>query len=197
MEKLHGSGNIERNLVIPTMSPDAQGMYTPRFILILVLAILSSLGTAYAAEKINGFAQLAPGDTLQIRFTSRGCFHSYSYDLTFTRTPEPSVSVAAVRLALEGPEPRPKYRDAERRERGHLPLSESDFAGLDTLLGFYRTNSLAGCTTHDEIKISEIRDGKVIATEKFKDASCRAHDVKGVLLIDALVQRLSKKKNNE
>lgn len=170
-------------------------MNTPRFLAVLVLAVLCSLAVAFAAGKIDGFAGFAMGDKLQMRFTSGGCFHFYTYDLTFTRIPKPSVSVAAVRLELDGPGPRASYRDAERRELGNLPLSDSDLAGLDTLLAFYRSNSVGGCTTYDGIKISQIHDGKVIATENFVDASCKLCDgmVKGAVSVDSLVQRLAKK----
>jgi hypothetical protein len=172
-------------------------MHRSRFIPILVSAILSSLAGASAADKIDGFAKLTSGDTLHTRFTSGGCFHFYTYDLTFTRTPKPTVSVVAVRLELDGPDPRGGYRDAERRELGKVPLSESDLAGLDALLAFYRTNSAGGCTTYDGIKISQIHNGKVIATEQFIDASCKvcAGKVKGVLSIDSFVQRLPKRKD--
>jgi hypothetical protein len=166
-------------------------MNTRLFVGILVVAVCSA---AAAADKVEGFANLTGGDTLQMRFTSGGCFHFYTYDLMFTGGPKPGVSVAAVRLELDSPSPRANYRDAERRELGNLSLSESDLAGLDTLLRFYRTNGVGGCTTHNGIKISQIRNGKVIATENFVDASCNVCDgrVKGVLSIDSLVQRLKK-----
>jgi hypothetical protein len=163
---------------------------------IAVLAILSLLAAASAAEKLDGFVKLTSADTLQMRYTSGGCFHFYTYELTFARTPNPNVSVVAVRLELDGPDPGARYRDAERRELGQLPLSKSDLAELDTLLGFYRTNRIGGCTTCDQIRISRIHDGKVIATEHFVDASCAVCDgrVKGALSIDSLVQRLPKRK---
>src|SRR5258708_39581293 len=119
-------------------------MDTPRFIPFLVLAILCSLAGASASDEVDGFAKLTSGDALQMRFTSGGCFHFYTYDLTFTRTNKPTVSVVAVRLELDGPDPRPNYPDAERRERGPLPPSDSDLAGLDTLFAFYRTNNTRG-----------------------------------------------------
>lgn len=77
-------------------------------------------------------------------------------------------------------------------------LTVKELVGLDTLLAFYRTNTVGGCTTRDEITISQIRGGKIIATEQFKDASCSADRVKDVLTIDALSSRLPpKKKRNE
>jgi len=170
-------------------------MRTLRFFSILVSGILLSLAHALAVDKIDGFAKLTSTDTLQMRFTSGGCFHFYTCELTFTRTPKPTVSVVAVRL--ESPDPRGRYRDAERRDLGKLPLSEKDLAGLDTLLGFYRTNNSGGCTTVDSIKISQIRDGKVMATENFTDASCRASGGKGVLSIESLVRRLPEKKEKQ
>ena len=127
-----------------------------------------------------------------MRFTSGGCFHFYTYDLTFTRT---NVSVATVNLEWIGPGE--NYRDGERRALGQLELSDADIVGLDTLLAFYRTNTAGGCTTKVEIKISQIRDGKVMATEKFVDSSCRAAAVKDVLTIQSLTRRLPNKKETK
>jgi hypothetical protein len=167
-------------------------MRTLRFITPLVSAILCSLVHVSATDKIDGFTKLAAGDTLQMRFTSGGCFHFYTYDVTFTRKAKPTASVAAVRQEWVGAGT--GYRDAERQELGELRLSKSDLSGLDALLAFYRSNTNRGCTTEDSIKISQIRDGKVIATEEFTDASCRAHDVKGVLTIPSLARRLPERK---
>src|SRR5262245_30419635 len=93
-------------------------MRTSRFISLALLAGLYPLAEASASDKIDGLARLSSGDTLQIRFTSSGCFHFFTYDLTFSRAPKPTVSVAAVRLELDSPEPRARYHDAERRELG-------------------------------------------------------------------------------
>jgi hypothetical protein len=152
-------------------------MNTSPFIPLLFSAFLSSLVHSSPPERIDGFAKLTLGDTLQVRFTSGGCFHFYTYDLTFTRT---NASVAV-----------------ERRDFGKLELTDVDLAGLDTLLTFYRTNTFGGCTTEDEITISQIRDGKVIATEQLKDASCRASKVKDVLTIKSVARRLSQKKEKK
>ncbi|MEW6157176.1 MAG: hypothetical protein AB1813_07060 [Verrucomicrobiota bacterium] len=170
-------------------------MRTSSFITILVAAIFGSLAQLSAADKIDGFNKLAAGETLQMRFTSRGCFHFYTYDVTFTRKGKPTASVVAVRLEWVGPDI--TYRDAEWQELGALTLSESDLSGLETLLAFYRSNTNSGCTTKDTIKISQIRDGKVIATEQFTDASGSAHEVKGVLTIPSLARRLPERKEKK
>lgn len=167
-------------------------MHTLRLIPILASTVLCSLTLLTAADKADGFSKLPPGDALKMRFTSEGCFHFYTYDLTFTRNATATASVTLIMLEWVGTGD--TYRDAERSELGKLPLSDTDLAGLDSLLAFYRTNSSAGCTTKDSIKISQIRNGKVIATEKFKDASCGADDIKGVLSIRSLVRRLPEKK---
>jgi hypothetical protein len=152
-------------------------MHTTRFFPLLFAAFLTSLVHCSAADRIDGFAKLASADTLQVRFTSGGCFHFYTYILTFTRT----NTLVAV----------------ERPDRGKLELADMDLAGLDTLLTFYRTNTAGGCTTQDKITISQVRDGTVIATEQLKDDSCRAYGVKGVLTIKSLARRFPEKKDKK
>jgi hypothetical protein len=84
--------------------------------------------------------------------------------------------------------------DTEGREIGRLELSEADIAGLDALLAIYRTNIANGCTTTDKIMISQVRNGKVIASEQFTDSSCQASAIKDVVTIESLMQRLTDKK---
>ena len=149
----------------PSLSLSRSAMRTSQFILLQVAVLLLSLLKSYGGEKIDEFNTLPAGDTLEMRFSSGGCFHFYTYDLTFSNS--------TVRTNLR-----------------KLQLSPSDLAGLDTLIAFYRTNKYADCTTQNTIKISQLRDGKVIATEEFKDASCRSRKIKGVLTIPGLVARL-------
>ena len=161
---------------------------------ILVLATSFSVSHSCAGERIDGFTKLPASDILQMRYTSTGCFHFFTYDLTFTRSNNPAVSIAAIRLELDGPDPKARYRDAERRELGKIMLSGGDLAGLEVLLNFYRTNTVTGCTTRDGIGISQVRDGKVIATEKFTDGSCGTRYVNGLLSIQEIIQRLPRRK---
>ena len=161
-------------------------MQISRLIWILILVILSTPAKSSAGEQIAGFARLVPGDTLQMRFASEGCFHAYSFDLTFTRT---SVTASAEKWDAAAN----TYRGGEWL--GALPLSETDLKDLDALLAFYRTNTVSGCTTINTIKLSQIHGGEAVATEKFTDASCRVEDgnVKGVLSIQSLLRRLQEK----
>jgi hypothetical protein len=147
---------------------------------IAIAAICFTAASAcFAADKIEGFSKLPSGDLLQLHFSSQGCFNHYSCDLTLSHT---DGSLAAVRMDTEG------------REIGRLELSEADIAGLDALLAFYRTNIANGCTTTDKIRISQVRDGKVIASEQFTDSSCQASAIKDVVTIESLMQRLTDKK---
>jgi len=170
-------------------------MRTSVFFAMLVSAVLCSLAQLSAGEKIDGFTNLAAGDTLLIRFTSGGCFHFYTYEVTFTGKVRPTAAVVGVRL--EWVAAGTGYRDSERQELGELHLSESDVSGLEALLAFYRSNTNRSCSTEDSIKISQIRDGKVMATEEFTDASCRAYNVKGVLTIPSLARRLPQPKGKK
>jgi hypothetical protein len=161
----------------------------------LFACFLFAVSTSSAADRIDGFTHLLPGDTLQMRFTSEGCFHFYTDELTFTRTNQAAVSITAIRLELD-PKTN-KVREAEHRELGKLNLSTTDLARLDAWLAYYRTNQAGRCTTVDNIRISQIHDGKTVATERFADASCESGSLKGVLTIEALLYRLPKIKDEE
>jgi hypothetical protein len=157
------------------------------------LLLLSTLVISFAADRVDGFTHLPPGDTLQMRFTSEGCFHFYTDELTFTRTNQPAVSVTAIKFELDSSGK--NYHEAGHRNLDTLTLSPTDLAGLDTLLAYYRTNQAGRCTTADNIRISQIHDGKTVTTERFTDASCEAESAKGVLTIESLIHRLPKIKD--
>jgi hypothetical protein len=160
---------------------------------ILTSAMISLMTKASAADQIDGFTKLPSGNTLQMRFTSGGCFHFYILDLTFTSSPRPAATVFDIVLEPAETGKGTGLREAGREKRGKLSLSKNDLAGLDNLLAFYRTNTAAGCTTHNGIEISQVRDGKIVASEKFQDNSCGARRINGVLTIGALEQRLPNK----
>jgi hypothetical protein len=164
-------------------------MHLPRLIFILILTIVATP----AKSSGSGFARLLPGDMLQVRFASEGCFHACSYELKFTRTNRPTVTITSVEWDTTA------NADRDGARLGTLPLSGRDLAGLDALMAFYRTNTITGCTTKNSIKVSQIHDGKALATEKLTDASCNIEDgrVKGVLSIESLIQRVVKEKDKK
>ena len=73
-------------------------------------------------------------------------------------------------------------------------LNDRELLGLDELLGFYRTNRQQGCTTKDKLIVSQLRDGKAIATKRFTDASCATHRMEGATTFLDILHRLDKKR---
>jgi len=114
-----------------------------------------------------------------------------THEFTFHRGATSTVAVVSVRQERTGA--KKQSPDVKREALGHLPLTDSDLKGLDELLRFYRSSPRGGCTTTDTITISQVRDGKTIATEQFTDGSCSTYQMKGVTTLPELVHRLEKK----
>lgn len=166
-------------------------MRTIQFALFTILAGLSFLH-AGAADKVTSFSSLAKGDELHLTFRTTGCFHYSTYQLTFRCAEETTVNIVQV-LSFNSPlntVPDP----SKPTELGELKLSKADLEGLDHLVEYYRSGPKNTCTNVDEITISHHRDGKVTATEKFKDGSCATHSKKELTRIDDLIARLTQKK---
>ena len=147
---------------------------------------------ASAADKMDTFSKLPATDILQVRFVSRGCFHFSTHELTFRRGATSTVAVVSV--LQEWSDATKQLSDVKREELGHVTLTDSDLKGLDELLRFYRSSPWGGCTTTDTITISQVRDGKTIATEQFTDSSCSTYQMKDVTTLAEVVRRLEKKK---
>jgi hypothetical protein len=100
--------------------------------------------------------------------------------------------VAAVRQ--EWSNTKRQLSDVGRAELGQVTLTDSDLKGLDEVLRFYRSSPRGGCTTEDTITISQVRDGKTVATERFTDDSCSTYQMKGITTFSEIVRRLEEKK---
>jgi hypothetical protein len=165
----------------------------PSLYAVLALTLMSFSTPPVFARGVGTIASLPRTDTLQISFTSTGCFHFDSYEVSVRRTDRYSVSV--VEIFEKGPtafDQQISESPPTRVELGELLLSRKEVVGLDRLLKFYRSKKPEGCTTTDTISISRIRNGNVIATEQFVDQSCRA-DGKHLLRIPEFAQRLKEK----
>jgi hypothetical protein len=154
--------------------------------------LLVSCGALLASDSVGTFSALPHGEEMQVGFQSVGCFHSLTYELSFRRASEAIVSVAKVEYGWS--QERHVITATNRVELGELTLSEAELAGLDRLLRYYRASHTGGCTTRDVIVFSRRRDGRIVATEQFTDDSCATYDMKDLVTIPALVQRLEKRK---
>lgn len=141
--------------------------------IIPALALCLVAANSPEADKVATFSALPTTDTLQVRLNSSGCFHYYTYDFTFQRGATNHASVASLLT-----EPRAfgnKRRDKSRKELGRVSLSEEDLKGLDASLEYYRSKPTGGCTTVVRVSISQVRNGRILATENFVDGSCGTH----------------------
>jgi len=163
-----------------------------RHFISFVLIMAGHCLCAHAADKIATFSSLPTSDSLEVRFTSGGCFHFYTYDFVFRHGAKSSVSVASV--TLQWSEKKKQYSEKSREKLGQVHLTDADLKGLDELLRFYRSQPGGGCTTVDTITVSQSRDGKTIATEQFVDGSCRTHTKNSFTTLPEIARRLEKKK---
>src|SRR5262249_5736338 len=137
------------------------------------------------------FSSLKASDTLKVRYTSTGCFHFCDYEFTFRRDATTTVSVVSV--LRKWSERDPDDADKSREKLGQIQLNAADLAGLDELLRFYRSKPSGFCTTRDNITISQVQDGKIIATERFQDNSCETRETNRITTLPELARRLEKK----
>jgi hypothetical protein len=162
-----------------------------RIISLALVAVACFLSRAIAADKVVTFSTLPKGDELEMTFITSGCFHFATYELKFCRSAELTVNV--VQIEREWSRDRRMFTSTNRVSLGDLTLTKTDVDGLDKLLKFYRSSPRNGCTTVDEISISQRHNDKLIATEQFTDGSC-SYDRKDLTRITTLVARLQKPK---
>jgi hypothetical protein len=144
----------------------------------LMAALLFSGGSAgcqtAAAGRVVRFADLPPGDEVQMSFITSGCFHYRKYELRFVQSTNLTVTIDSM---------------------GPLPLTIADAEGLDRLLQFYRSKPPMDCTTVDRIQVVLVHDGKMVVEERFKDGSCQTHlgrDEGALTTVVQLIDRLPK-----
>jgi hypothetical protein len=118
-------------------------------------------------DKAVTFSSLPMTDTLEVRFSSRGCFHFYTYDFSFRHGATSMVSVVSV--GHEWSEEEKEYVEMSRENLGQVQLTESHLMRLDELLRFYRSQPHGSCTTVDTITLTQARDGKILGREQFID----------------------------
>jgi hypothetical protein len=166
----------------------------------------TSLDTDNVNPSVETFSKLPATDTLHVLFSAQGCFGGSAYELTFQRGSTTTVIVASGwrDSSVENklfwsqlidipnlffPKKRQKQPD---RNLGQVTLTNSDLNGLDELLRFYRSSRSDNCTKTDTIEISQIRDSKTIALEKFTDESCDPYKIKNVKTFLEIARRSKK-----
>jgi hypothetical protein len=133
----------------------------------LVAAFFSLCGSA-ALAGTPLLSKLQPGERIHVAYHSRGCFHDRKYDIDFQR----GDSVTA-------------------RCLGHTAaLFASEVAGLDKLFQFYRSKPRGGCTTQDDITISQFRGSEKLSSEHYIDGSCATHQMKDVTQFYEIAKKL-------
>ena len=122
------------------------------------------------AEAPISFANLSSNETVQIIYTSTGCFHGHAYEFIVSGGSAPTIKAYSLtpNYFFEGDPPPKRSKDL-----GIIPLEVSDLTRLDALFEFYRTpKDDERCTTEEFITATLIRDGVHIAVESYKDSSC-------------------------
>ena len=71
--------------------------------------------------------------------------------------------------------PDPSLSPEKRRDpwpKGDLVVNRSQLPGLNQYVAFLRENKSDGCTMVDTISLTHLRRNSMLASERFKDASC-------------------------
>ena len=135
-------------------------------IVVATFFILASAAAALAGSQ--SLSHLQPGDRLHVSYHSRGCFRDRKYEIDFER----GTSVTA-------------------RSFGHTAtLSPKEVAGLDKLFQFYGSQPRGGCTTEDDIHVSQFRGGQRISSEHYVDGSCATYQMKGITRFYEIAKKL-------
>ncbi|MEP4808350.1 MAG: hypothetical protein ABJ118_07165 [Luteolibacter sp.] len=151
-----------------------------------LLLLAASMGICLGAEPFS-VSDLKEGESLEIHYESRGCFHFSITDIVI------SGGVAKFfDIRMEWDAEKKEHVEIARNPAGQMALDKADAAALDKLLKFYADEPDGGCTTIDEITV-RLRVGEEVKREAdYTDASCAASDVKGGITLHALRQKLIK-----
>ena len=135
---------------------------------IVIAALFATIGCVTAPAEASTLSQLQPGDRLHVSYHSRGCFHDRKYEIDFER----ATSVTA------------------HTSGRTVTLSAQEVAGLDKLFQYYRSRPRGGCTTQDDISISQFRGDRKISSEHYVDGSCATYQMKDVTRFYKIARKL-------
>lgn len=138
---------------------------------------------ASAGEPIS-ISGLKASESVEIRYSSQGCFHSA--DELFVIA---GGTVKFSELKMKWDEEAKKEIELERKADGIVKLEKGDAEKLDKLLKFYASEPSGSCTTVDTIMIRLFSKGKCIQSELYKDGSCRTEEMEDVLTLPALMAK--------
>lgn len=133
-----------------------------------MIAAYAALGQIlHLPRPFQGFDYLQKGDTVEVRLESRGCFHHTIHWLRFEQHEDLRVRTVE--------ESDPSLSPEKRRDpwpKGDRVVNRSQLPGLNQYVAYLRENKSDGCTTVDTIILTHLRRNSVLASERFKDASC-------------------------
>ena len=135
---------------------------------ILIAAFFALAGMVTVLAGSPSLSRLQPGDRLHVSYHSRGCFHDRKYEIDFER----AGSVTA------------------RSSGRTVTLSPREVAGLDKLFQFYSSRPCGGCTTQDDIGISQFRSCQKISSEHYVDGSCASYQMKDITRFYEIAKKL-------
>jgi hypothetical protein len=150
---------------------------------IISLLAVFPVFAASAVEPIS-VSGLKEGESLEIRYSSHGCFHSMTELIEIS-----GGTVKFSELKMKWDDEAKKEIEVERKADGVLKLEKGDDAKLDKLLEFYASGPGGGCTTVDTIMIRHLRNGKCVRSELYEDGSCGTYEMDGVLTLPVLMAK--------
>jgi len=150
-----------------------------------LLLVLPWSSHAHVADSVTTFSRLAPGDELRIHFHGTAFVNNATFRVLFEGAPHPTLSMQRITSN------HPRSQEPLPTRLRTVALADSEVAGLDSLLRFYRARRSGSCTTMDHVRVEQLRDGKVVGAEAFVDPSCAHGYIPGIGSLDRMVERIS------
>ena len=126
-------------------------------------------GTSSAAVTEQGLIashRLRAGDKLVMQFTTTSCFGHFGGELIY------DAAAMAFSLADTQHASDPVSLGGGPKQCQQPTLTPVDLAKLDALLAHLRRDNAGGCTSSTLVNVVWLRQGQVVATETYRDASC-------------------------
>lgn len=122
--------------------------------------------SALAAAALS-FSTMEDGDRVEITYSSKGCFHDETLYYEVRRRDGLSVFIQYAITWEKGIQ----LKISEKKVLGELKLTNSDVAGLDGLLRFYRGKKESNSTTEDSMLVEYFEGAKQVGIKKLHDES--------------------------
>ena len=141
----------------------------------MILLIALALASPQPAEKPPGSVvtshSLQPGESLQLRAQSTGCFHFTNTNINVRN--RDGVVEAQV---LEGP---------------WVRLTEAEQTGLGRRLELFASATAMGCTTVEYLQITHRSRFRTLSHAEYTDGSCAVYDIEEATPLLSLSTRLA------